>query len=60
MPPVYEYVCKTCGVRVEHDRVLTEETRHIGANNKVCGTLRRVWAVAILRENIRAVPKGGR
>ena len=61
MPPVFPYVCKSCGVSVESDRVLTDETRHIDDKGKVCGTLRRDWkaqSTAINIEAIRAVPRG--
>jgi len=60
MPPTYEYRCKNCGVEVEYDRILTDETRHIDAKGKVCGTLRRVWSANINLANCRAVPRGGR
>lgn len=60
MPPVYEYRCKTCDQRVEYDRVLTEDTRHIDAKGKVCGTLRRIWGANVNLANCRAVPRSGK
>lgn len=53
--PVYEYKCKQCGERIE----LTER---MGSDGNMCescgGPLVRVWQVGLLRENIRAVPRG--
>lgn len=48
--PVYEFKCKLCDKRYEFTR---PEADH--SCTECMGPLVRVWAAALLRENIRAV-----
>lgn len=53
MSAVYEYTCRKCGVVVEYDRILADNSRHM-VDRKVCGSLRRVWSsINVNRQNLR-------
>lgn len=66
--PKYDYICRTCGERTTLDRLPKDgvEMRHLVSLapkyegvSRVCGTFRRDWSsIGLLRENIRAVPRG--
>ena len=52
--PIYEFKCNKCGEREESHTPVVGDARCL----KCGGELGRVWQVNILRENIRAVPRG--
>lgn len=58
MPPVFDFRCKECGATYETH--VPADRLDSCATDDCDGIPRRIWNAGLLRENIRAVPKGGR
>lgn len=52
--PVYEFKCRECGTHEDSHTPVVGDARCLQCG----GELVRVWRVGLLRENIRAVPRG--